>query len=307
MRDEFSRFHPTVSFLYFAAVIVFSTVYLNPILLVVSLTAALIYSVYLDGRRSLKFSLMLILPIGLFAAIVNIAFNHNGLTVLRYLPTGNPLTLESVIYGICAAALLMNVIMWFFCFNRVITSDKFIYLFGRIIPSLSLVLSMVLRFIPRFKRQHGMVVTAQSSLQKAMQKNTKKAKGKTKGKNGLVSKIRHSANVFSIMLTWSLENSITTADSMNSRGYGLKGRTAFSNYRFYPRDGVMLCILIILIALQICLTFFGCARVTYYPYYELNISTISVSGYANYGLICILPMIINLTEDIKWNYFRSKI
>lgn len=295
MRDEFSRFHPTINFLYFAAVIVFSTVYLNPILLAVSLAAALIYSVYLDGRRSLKFSMMLILPIGLFAAIVNIAFNHNGLTVLRYLPTGNPLTLESIIYGICAAALLMNVIMWFFCFNRVITSDKFIYLFGRIIPSLSLVLSMVLRFIPRFKHQHHMVVTAQRSLQKA------------KGKNGFVSKIRHGANVFSIMLTWSLENSITTADSMNSRGYGSKGRTAFSNYRFYSRDGVMLCILIILIALQIGLTVFGCARVTYYPYYELNISPISVAGYISYGLICILPMIINLTEDIKWNYFRSRI
>ena len=34
----------------------------------------------------------------------------------------------------------------------------------------------------------------------------------------------------------SLENAIETADSMKSRGYGLKGRTTFSIYRFEDRD-----------------------------------------------------------------------
>ena len=295
MRDEFSRFHPTVNFLYFAAVIVFGAIYLNPPLVAISLAAVLIYSVYLGGRRSLKFSMLIILPVGLFAALINIAFNHNGMTILTYLPTGNPITLESIVYGICAAALLMNVILWFFCFNQVITSDKFIYLFGRIIPSLSLVLSMVLRFIPRFRQQLHLVSTAQSSLQKAG------------NKNGLMSKIKHGMNVFSIMLTWSLENAIITADSMNSRGYGLKGRTAFSRYRFYSRDGAALVVLFVLIALQVILTVLGCARISFYPYFVLEITPAAVAGYICYGMLCITPMIINLTEDIKWNYFRSKI
>lgn len=224
MRDEFSRFHPTVNFLYFTAVIVFSTIYMNPILLGISLICALLYSIYLEGARSLKLSLLVVLPIGLFAAAVNIAFNHNGMTVLGYFPTGNPLTLESIAYGVSAAVLLADVILWFFCFNRVITSDKFIYLFGKIIPALSLVLSMALRFVPRFKQQLHSISTAQRSISTASEK-------------GLFSKIKHGVNVFSIMLTWSLENSVTTADSMNSRGYGLKGRTAFTRYRFYFRDG----------------------------------------------------------------------
>lgn len=40
--------------------------------------------------------------LALFAvtAAVNPAFSHEGRTILRYLPSGNPLTLESILYGI---------------------------------------------------------------------------------------------------------------------------------------------------------------------------------------------------------------
>ena len=295
MKDEFSRFHPTINFIYFAAVITFSTIYMNPILLSISFISGLIYSIYLDGRKSFRFNLLTILPISIFAALVNIAFNHNGMTILCYLPTGNPVTLESIIYGICAAVLLSNIIIWFFCFSRIITSDKFIYLFGKIIPSLSLVLSMIIRFIPLFKHQYQAVSTAQ----KTLTYNNKN--------NKITSKIKHSLNIFSIMLTWSLENSIITADSMNSRGYGLKGRTAFSNYKFYFRDGIELIILAALIITLIFLTHGGYANITFYPFYELNITGIGIVGYIIYAVLCILPMIINITEDMKWNYFRSKI
>ena len=55
-------------------------------------------------------------------------------------------------------------------------------------------------------------------------------------KNGSVfRRVGNAVKIFSIMVTWSLENAIETADSMRSRGYGLPGRTAFSIYRFdYP-------------------------------------------------------------------------
>lgn len=295
MRDEFSRFHPINNFIYFIAIIVFSTIYMNPVLQTISLICVLWYSIYLGGRKMLKFSMFTILPISIFSAIVNIAFNHNGMTILTYMWTGNPITLESIIYGLCAACLFANIILWFFCFNKVVTSDKFIYLFGKIIPSLSLILSMILRFIPMFKDQHSRVVTAQKTLYD------------TGSKKGLISKIKHSLNIFSIMLTWSLENSIITADSMNSRGYGIKGRTAFSYYRFYFRDGVMLGILLILVLSLSTLTYFGSAEISFYPYYEFELTPISMCGFIIYALFCSLPMIINLTEDIKWNYFRSKI
>ena len=51
--------------------------------------------------------------------------------------------------------------LWFSSYNEIMTSDKFVYLFGRVIPALSLVLSMTLRFVPKFKAQMQTVMEAQ--------------------------------------------------------------------------------------------------------------------------------------------------
>ena len=153
---------------------------------------------------------------------------HEGETILTYLPSGNPLTLESIVYGFAAAAMLAGVICWFSCYNAVMTSDKFVYLFGRVIPALSLVLSMTLRFVPKFKAQIRTVSGAQRCV------------GRDVSDGGILQRARHGMTILSILVTWSMENAIETADSMRSRGYGLPGRTAFSIYRFERRDRRML-------------------------------------------------------------------
>ena len=149
-RDAFSSYHPLVNFLYFALVLAYTMCLMHPASLLISLAGALAYSIYLNGRRAVRFSLLFLLPMMLMAALLNPAFNHEGATLLTYLPSGNPLTLESILYGLAAAAMLAAVITWFSCYTAVMTSDKFVYLFGRVIPALSLVLSMALRFVPRF-------------------------------------------------------------------------------------------------------------------------------------------------------------
>ena len=146
--NEFAKYHPLINFIYFTAVIVFSMIFVHPICLVTSLLCSVMYSVILNGKKALKFIAML-LPLMLISALINPAFNHEGVTVIAYLPSGNPLTLESILYGIVAASMVATVICWFSCFNKIMTSDKFIYLFGRIIPSLSLILSMTFRFVPK--------------------------------------------------------------------------------------------------------------------------------------------------------------
>ena len=142
------------------------------------------------------------------------------------------LTLESIIYGLVAAVMLAAVMMWFSCYTEVITSDKFVYLFGRVIPGLSLVLSMALRFVPKFKEQIGIVTEAQRCI------------GRDVSQGSLFRRTSIAVTILSIMVTWSLENAIETADSMKSRGYGLPGRTAFSIYSFDGRDGKALAWLI---------------------------------------------------------------
>lgn len=83
------------------------------------------------------------LPSCLLMAIINPLFSHAGATMLFYMKDGNPVTLESILYGIGAGVMLAGVVSWFSVFNVVMTSDKFMYLFGKAIPAASLLLSMV--------------------------------------------------------------------------------------------------------------------------------------------------------------------
>ena len=231
-KDGFSGYHPTINFLYFALVLLFSMCLMHPAYLLISLTGALTYDIYLKGRKAARFAVMGLLPMAVFAALVNPAFNHEGATILTYLPSGNPLTLESMLYGVAAAVMLASVVLWFSSYNEVMTSDKFVYLFGRVIPALSLVLSMSLRFIPKFKAQMQTVSEAQACI------------GRDTKNGSVLRRVGNAVKIFSILVTWSLENAIETADSMRSRGYGLPGRTAFSIYRFDDRDKAALAWLI---------------------------------------------------------------
>ena len=125
---------------------------MHPVFLGISLVGSIAYSMLLNGRRAVKFNFFYMIPMLLLIALINPIFSHEGATVLFYFQDTS-ITLESLLYGIAAAVMFVSVIIWFSCYNAVMTSDKFIYLFGKAIPSLSLIFSMVLRFIPMLKER----------------------------------------------------------------------------------------------------------------------------------------------------------
>lgn len=295
-RDIFSGYHPLINFVYFGLVLVFSMCFMHPIALCISLASALAYSIYLRGEKAVRFSLFVMLPMMLIAAIVNPVFSHEGATILIYLPSGNPLTLESIAYGIAAAVMIACVILWFSCYNEVMTSDKFVYLFGRVIPALSLILSMTLRFVPKFKEQLHVITDAQRCV------------GRDVSEGSLLHRMRCAVTILSILITWALENAIETADSMKSRGYGLPGRTAFSIYRFDDRDQAVL--------LWLC--FCGCFIFSgwlsgglYFRYYPTMLGVpatpMTVCFLLCYLALCLTPVFLDVREDRKWKRFASKI
>lgn len=104
----------------------------------------------LGGWKSIRFNLIFAVPVLFLTMIINPLSNHRGVTVLFYL-NDNAITLEAILYGLASAAMLVSVVMWFSCFNKIMTSDKIIYLFGRMIPVIALLLSMCFRFIPLLK------------------------------------------------------------------------------------------------------------------------------------------------------------
>lgn len=293
--NEFAKYHPLINFIYFTAVIVFSMIFVHPICLVTSLLCSAIYSIILNGKKALKFIVML-LPLMLISALINPAFNHEGVTVIAYLPSGNPLTLESILYGIVAASMVATVICWFSCFNKIMTSDKFIYLFGRIIPSLSLILSMTFRFVPKFKEQVQEVSNAQKSM------------GRDTSEGSVFARVKNSIRILSAVITWSLENAIDTSDSMKSRGYGLTGRTAYSNYVFDKRDVTALIYLAVTIIYFLIGALLGKIHYRYFPSMRgTDMSFYSTSIFISYIMICIMPIIIEIWEELKWRKLKSKI
>ena len=296
MKDTFSKFHPVVNFVYFLAVLLFTMFFMHPVCLVISLAASFAYAIYLNGKKAVMFTLKFMLPMFLLAAIINPLFNHKGVTILAYFSNGNPLTMESIIYGIAAGIMLVSVIQWFSCYNAVMTSDKFVYLFGRVIPALSLVLSMTLRFVPKFKAQLGVVRNAQRCIGRDISNGT------------IIQRLKNGVKILSIMITWSLESAIETADSMKSRGYGLPGRSAFSIYRFEKRDGIMLAITVIFAAYVLTGNALGYIDWTYYPMMNGGgINLFSVTIFVIYAVLCVLPLIINIKEECKWKRLKSEI
>lgn len=296
MMNEFKTYHPIVNFTYFLLVIGFSCVFMHPSCLAISLLSAFLYSVMLKGKKAVRTNLIYMIPMLIFAALINPAFNHEGVTIIKYLPGGNPLTLESVIYGLAAAVMLVSVICWFSCYNEIMTSDKFIYLFGRIIPSLSLIISMTLRFIPKFSAQLKVVA------------NSQRCMGRDISNGSIIQRAKHGLSILSIMTTWALENAIETADSMKSRGYGYPGRTAFSIFTFDKRDKKALFCIIVLGVYTLAGYLSGGMYFRYFPSVKTNnLSVFGMSVFISYSALCMCPIIIELREVRRWKAIKSKI
>lgn len=286
-QNEFKTYHPIVNFIFFLFVIGFSMTFMHPLCLLLSLFGSFLYSAVLGGAKKILFYI----PVFIITALINPAFNHAGVTVLSYLPSGNPLTLESILYGLTTGVMIVTVIAWFSCYNAVMTSDKFIYLFGRVIPSLSLVLSMTLRFVPRFISQ----IRLASAAQKGIGRDEKDSNFIKRAKNGL--------SVLSSVTTWALENAIETADSMKARGYGLPGRTAFSIFKFDKRDKTALFIILLLGFYVLSGKIMGFLSFRYIPsLHGTKLSPLSFSFFAAYFVLCAFPVLVEILEAKRWKH-----
>ena len=275
-RDVFSGYHPVNNFLFFLLVTGFTMFVMHPAVLLISLTASNAYHISLKGKKAVFFGILYMLPLMLLAAVLNPAFSHEGVTVLMYLPDGNPLTLESCLYGAFSAVMLIAVIVWFACYSEVMTSDKFVYLFGRIVPALSLVISMALRFVPRFTEKFRRI---------------REARAGTGEKSGFFTEL-------SVMITWALESSVETADSMRARGYGSAKRTAFSIYTFGSKDRELLLWLLFCAFSLISSCAAGVYRWQFYPVFAGGgFTPVTLFSLLVFSALCLTPVFIDRKYD----------
>lgn len=289
----FKTYHPIVNFIYFASVLCFSMLLMHPVILAVSFAGAICCVCTVKKRKALLKSVFFAFVMLVFTAIANPLFSHEGASIIAYFPNGNPLTIESIYFGIGAGTALASTVLFFVAYNDIMTSDKYIYLFGKIIPSLSLAVSMVLRFVPDFISRFSEIVKVQKTL------------GNDITKGSLIKRAKIAGKILSILLTWSLENSVQTADSMKSRGYGLPGRTSYGIFSFDRRDMSALIWVLSAMVIMIYGIFSGELSYSYYPVLNLKDFSLKILLiHIVYFLLCITPVIIEAREALRWKYSK---
>ncbi len=285
--NSFEKYHPITNLIYFSAVLIFTMFTSNPYMVGISLAGALLYLYILYGMKTVFKLSGGVFFVALFVAVINLLFNHRGVTILFYLENGNPITLEAAVYGMFQGIRLGAAVLWCFCINAVFTGDKYMYIFGKIIPHSSLVISMALGFVPRFMDNLRRMNEAQKAL-------------KGFAKENLTDKLKNKIHLFGMMITLSMESAVITSDSMKQRGYGTGKRTAFALYSFEKKD--IYAVLFMVLAAAVNIYGYVTDRLNFYYYPMILGGTTdipSLLAYILFGITVVMPMLIELKEKLK--------
>jgi len=288
------KIHPFPLFVYYSGVVLFSMLLLHPLYLV---TGALYMSLFwiLTGRkhnalRTLRYYLLT----GLAVALFNPLFSHRGATILFYM-FDQPVTLESIVYGLFMMLSLLTVLFAFQSGQQVLTGDKMFYLFAWAAPRATLAVRMAMRFVPLLLDRWKRVAEAQ------------RTQGLSFGEGTWKQKAADGMKLVSLLLTWSLEEAIVTARSMRARGYGTGKRTSYPFYRMRRQDWTVLSGMIVT-AIVICAgKYAGYGTLTVYP----RLAPFSVSGlewfvYTAYCVFLAIPLYVQGKEHLLWRCWKFK-
>lgn len=290
---SFQDYHPVVVFFYFLAVIGLTMFYMHPIFLIVSLCASIVLGILIQGQSFFKMAKWLV-PFMFLAAIINPLITHNGEMIILYI-NQRPITIEAIVFGFAMAGMLLAVIFWFGSFNKLMTSDKFLYIFGKISPALALLISLTMRLIPRFGHQITVIANAQKTI------------GMDPSVGSFIQRLKALLRIISVLMSWALENAVETADSMKARGYGLKNRTTFQLFKFDAYDLIATILIAVLFFIQLIASALGWSTFNYYPTFtKLHYSIETVVQLTAFVLLVCLPIVIEIQEALKWRSLKSR-
>ena len=289
---HWSKLHPGVMFVYFVMTLILTMCVTSPILLLASFLSATIMEFMVGGGKRYVQQLRGMVVIMLMVSLGNVLLSHNGIHVLFYV-NDQAITAEAFWYGLFFGGMISTAYLWFDLFQLFCDSEKLIYIFGKTMPTLGLLISMSLHYIPTLHRRLAIIRDAQRGM------------GRDENRS-FMERAKQYGKEFSILISWSLENAIDTSDAMTARGYGLGRRSCFHTYRFRGRDGFYLVAMCIAFVLGAIGTFGFAYRVYYYP----AIVFPKVNGYLMifYGCYVVFVCLPLIWEGIGvfYEHIRSK-
>ena len=246
--------------------------------------AGVIYNAMLQGKKAIKTFFAFLLPFTILIGLFNMAFTSYGIDVLFSISNKN-FTAEGLAYGLCQGVMFSSVIVWLSSYSYVLSSDKFMSVFSKLAPNLTLVLIMTLSFIPRLRKNAQEINDARLNV------------------NAGQSKLKKSLDNFSALVSMTLEESIEVSDTMRARGFN-SSRKPYSKYRFNFNDGVVIIVLGLSVA---CIIFNSLDKAEFIFDPEIKILSFSPIFLILYTLYMFLPVIISISEGIKWHFLKQKI
>lgn len=289
----FEQLNPWVMFTYYVVTIACSMVFLHPIFLLVELLLVVCVDIVAHTGKQMLMVLEGSLFMTAFIMILNPLVNNRGTHVI-WTFGGTIITAESIFYGFMMALSLIIVLLTFLSYNKVLTSQKFMYLFSRISPKLTLLTMITLRFVPLFILRLKNISQAQKIRGIAVTKGSSRQRGL-----GVV-------KMMQVLLIQSFTDALQTADSMSGRGYGSGKRSSYQRYRFTTRDFVSLAWYLPLAGICFYAASRGIGRMTVYP--SLGTMALTPTGWLvllGVVLLFSFPLILEAWEWLWWNLLRS--
>jgi energy-coupling factor transport system permease protein len=285
---NFNRMHPLVLFTYYLGSVSLMIFMQHPIFLGAALLMIIVINFSEDKLKGLSRWLIFMLTTGMLIVILNPIFNERGRTALFEI-FQHRITLEATVYGVMNALLIIGVMALFVSYNEIMSPNKLLYLFSKFLPQFAVLLMLTLRFIPLMKRRLAEISAVQSS------KGLSMAHGRwtDKAKTGIL--------YVQVLLTYSLEEAIQTADSMKARGYGHGKRSSYEFFIFKNRDLFGLLYLLVIFLLVLTGRMQGYGYLTIYPVMESVIVTpIELFILLFYLLFISFPLLVEVGGYVRW-------
>ncbi|MFA0833323.1 MAG: energy-coupling factor transporter transmembrane component T [Methanobacterium formicicum] len=283
--------HPAVYVLYYFILIIFAFLYNDPYYLISFLILISVLIALQGISQEFKSIIKFFIPMSILIIILNPLTSHVGTTQI-YIVGNFSITLEALVYGILMSVSLLIILLVFSSYNRAVSYQEMLYLFSKRFPHISMVIIMALRFVPLLSYR----LTEVNKVSSFNEKKTTDGKGESR-----IEKIKKTANMLAVVVSWSLEESMLTAKSMKARGYGIKRRTNYLSYKIQRIDYIFFLFIGITVMISIFGLLEGYGRIEVYPTISFNISENVLSIYYLAFLFLLSPIIyLELKERLLW-------
>lgn len=246
----FDACHAAVPATLLAGTVALCMLAVEPVLAAISLAGALLFSLIVRGTGSTARGLVWELPLLALVCLANPLFSASGSTLLFKLGPRS-VYLESLAYGAIMGALMVAVVLWFEGAAAVLSQDRLLALAPRRARALPLLAGMVAQLVPQLLRRSRDVRAALAACTAAGPRPA--------AREALM-------RTSSLLLSWSLEESLERADSMRARGWESgRPRTCYRPERLRSRDVAALCGIAALLAAAAACAWLLCADWRFYP------------------------------------------